>query len=412
MNKRLYVLAAFVVLLGAVSMGTVAYLQGDFKEFGKESTKTVTETVLIELSENGVQSSSNAVRVENDTVTINAGGQYEITGQAEKVNIQVSEEISQDVTIGLNNASFASLDLHSRGTNVLNLVKDSKNSLSGEETGISATNITLTGDGSLVISEVSQYGIFASDDLVLESGNLTIDSGGFGLYAFHETEGEHGNLTINGGTTHISSSQEAGAAVLASNKLTINNGSVTVTTAHEAYVGKHLVINGGTANLVSVTNGMVARDSLAKEGQASLTDLTINGGTNNITSGANPVLSNGDITIAGGINTFLASMGEQAVFNYSGSAELTGGSLIALGVVTLTSSHQEVLMAGLNGNAGDTLTITDAAGNEIASYPAPISFAKVTYSSANLTGGSIYYLSTTSGSYGQATASKSTSTTP
>ncbi|MGZ7154012.1 carbohydrate-binding domain-containing protein, partial [Streptococcus pyogenes] len=79
-------------------------------------------------------------------------------------------------------------------------------------------------DGSLAISEVSQYGIFASDDLVLESGNLTIDSGGFGLYAFHETEGEHGNLTINGGTTHISSSQEAGAAVLASNKLTINNG--------------------------------------------------------------------------------------------------------------------------------------------------------------------------------------------
>ncbi|MGZ7226828.1 hypothetical protein ACXWO0_10210, partial [Streptococcus pyogenes] len=85
----------------------------------------------------------------------NAVGQYEITGQAEKVNIQVSEEISQDVTIGLNNANFASLDLQSRGTNVLNLVKDSKNSLSGEETGISATNITLTGDGSLAISEVS-----------------------------------------------------------------------------------------------------------------------------------------------------------------------------------------------------------------------------------------------------------------
>ena len=37
MNKRLYLLASLVLLSGAVSMGTIAYLQGDFKIVGSST---------------------------------------------------------------------------------------------------------------------------------------------------------------------------------------------------------------------------------------------------------------------------------------------------------------------------------------------------------------------------------------
>lgn len=387
-------------------MGTVAYLQGDFKAVGSPSSPLVTESTLIRLSENGVQVSSDAVQVTGHSVLISAAGQYEISGQGPSVTIQVSPTVSEDVTLRLNNASFAQLDFQSTGTNILSLGTDSINSLSGAETGITATNLTVTGEGSLTISEAGKYGIFASDDLVVESGQLTVESAGSGLYAFHETEAGHGNLTINGGDLTITSSQEEGAAVFASNNLTVNNGTVTVGAAYEAYVGKNLVINGGVAHLTTVANGIVARNPFAQEGQISEANISINGGANTVTAGLSPLLANGNVSITGGVNTFLPQLAEQAVLNYSGNADLAGGILVALGTTNFTTLGQNVLFTLLAGNPGDTVTITDAAGNEVASYQSPVAFASVTYSSDVLTEGNLYYLSTTSGNYGQAIATK------
>lgn len=404
MNKRLYLLASLVLLSGAVSMGTIAYLQGDFKMVGSSTDPSASQVVPIELSEDGVQESSDAVQVEGESLVITAAGHYEISGQAPAVTVQVAADVADEVTITLNNASFAQLDFQSTGTNILSLAKDSTNSLSGAETGISATNVTLTGEGSLAISEVSSYGIFASDDLVVESGTLTIDSAGSGLYAFHQTEASHGNLTINGGNLTISSSQQEGAALFAGNQLTVNNGEVTVNAAYEAYVGKNLMIKGGTAQLETTANGLVSRDYFLQEGEISEANISIEGGTNTVTAGLSPVLANGNFSLTGGVNTFVTENPEQEVFTYSGSADLSGGILVALGSTSLTTSSQNLLYTSLFGNPGDTITITDAAGNEVTSYQSPVAFSAIAYSSDKLTAGEVYYLSTTSGNYGQATA--------
>ena len=406
MNKRLYLLASLVLLSAAISMGTIAYLQGDFVVVGGPTEPSVSKVVSIELSEEGIQESSEAVLLEGQSLIITAAGQYEISGQGPDVTVQVAKEVTDEVTITLNNASLAQLDFLSTGTNILSLAKDSTNSLSGAETGISATNITLTGEGGLAISEVSTSGIFATDDLVVESGTLTIDSAGSGLYAFHQTETSHGNLTINGGNVTISSSQQAGAALFAGNQLTVNNGSVTVNAAYEAVVAKNLVLNGGTNQLASTGHGLVARDSYLQEGELSEANIKIEGGTNAVTAGLSPVLANGTISLTGGVNTFVAELPEQEVFTYTGSADLTGGSLVALGATSLTTSSQNLLYTSLIGSPGDTVTITDAAGNEIASYQSPVAFSAIAYSSDQLTTGEVYYLSTTSGNYGQATATQ------
>ena len=406
MNKRLYLLASLVLLSVALSMGTIAYLQGDFELVGGPTEPSVSKVVSIELSEEGIQESSEAVQVEGQSFIITAAGQYEISGQGPEVTVQVAADVADEVTITLNNASFAHLDFQSTGTNILSLAKDSTNSLSGSETGVSATNIILTGEGSLAISEVGTSGIFATDDLVVESGTLSIDSAGSGLYAFHPTEASHGNLTINGGNLTISSSQQAGAALFAGNQLTVNNGSITVNAAFEAFVGKNLVINGGTNQLASTGHGLVARDSFLQEGELSEANIKIEGGTNAVTAGLSPVLANGTISLTGGVNTFVAELPEQEVFTYTGSADLTGGSLVALGATSLTTSSQNLLYTSLIGSPGDTVTITDAAGNEVASYQSPVAFSAIAYSSDQLTTGEVYYLSTTSGNYGQATATQ------
>ena len=406
MNKRLYLLASLVLLSGAVSMGTIAYLQGDFKIVGSSTDPSASQVVPIELSEDGVQESSDAVQVEGESLVITAAGHYEISGQAPAVTVQVAADVANEVTITLNNASFAQLDFQSTGTNILSLAKDSTNSLSGAETGISATNVTLTGEGSLAISEVSSYGIFASDDLVVESGTLTIDSAGSGLYAFHQTEASHGNITINGGNLAISSSQQEGAALFAGNQLTVNNGEVTVSAAYEAYVGKNLMIKGGTAQLETTANGLVARDYFLQEGEISEANISIEGGTNTVTAGLSPVLANGNISLTGGVNTLVTQIPEQEVFTYSGSADLSGGVLVALGATTLTTSSQNFLYTPLFGSPGDTVTITDAAGNEVASFQSAAAFSAVAYSSDSLIDGEVYFLSTTSGNYGQATVTQ------
>ena len=406
MNKRLYLLASLVLLSGAVSMGTIAYLQGDFKMVGSSTDPSASQVVPIELSEDGVQESSDAVQVEGESLVITAAGHYEISGQAPAVTVQVAADVADEVTITLNNASFAQLDFQSTGTNILSLAKDSANSLSGAETGISATNVTLTGEGSLAISEVSNYGIFASDDLVVESGTLTIDSAGSGLYAFHQTEASHGNITINGGNLAISSSQQEGAALFAGNQLTVNNGEVTVSAAYEAYVGKNLMIKGGTAQLETTANGLVSRDYFLQEGEISEANISIEGGTNTVTAGLSPVLANGNISLTGGVNTLVTQIPEQEVFTYSGSADLSGGVLVALGATTLTTSSQNLLYTSLFGSPGDTVTITDAAGNEVASFQLAAAFSAVAYSSDSLIDGEVYFLSTTSGNYGQATATQ------
>ena len=151
MNKRLYLLASLVLLSAAISMGTIAYLQGDFVVVGGPTEPSVSKVVSIELSEEGIQESSEAVLLEGQSLIITAAGQYEISGQGPDVTVQVAKEVTDEVTITLNNASLAQLDFQSTGTNILSLAKDSTNSLSGAETGISATNITLTGEGGLAI---------------------------------------------------------------------------------------------------------------------------------------------------------------------------------------------------------------------------------------------------------------------
>lgn len=400
MNRRLYLMAGLVMILGILSMGTVAYLQGDFAFLTNPEKVKASKVVQIKLSESEVTSSLSSVQIEEDKVTITEGGRYDITGSASQVEIVVAKDIVEDVTIQLNNASFASLDFQGTGTNIVELAKDSTNVLSGGATGLAATNITVTGDGALEIKEVEQYGIFATEDLVVESGRLSIESAGSALYTSNKADKKHGNLTINGGELTIVSGESAGATgFYAANQLTINSGEITVEQAYEAYRAKKLAINGGTAKLTALASGIVVGDKETDEAE-----LTISNGTTTVSAGMNAMQVNGNLTISGGNNSFAAVGAYGATLQYTGEATLKGGTVWLFGTGSFSEMEQAVLPVALTGNAGDTITVAEAGGNEIEAEAAPAAFTSVLYSSEKLTSGNTYFLSASSGTYGQGIA--------
>lgn len=409
MNKRLYVIAGVTVLVGALSMGAVAVLQSGNGFSTSQSSEPSSDKVTISLADGTARATSDAVTIDGTTVTITKAGQYEVTGQADGVQLTVADLVSEDVTVSLNNASLSSIAFSSTGSNTLQLMDGTSNNLTGTESGVTATRLTVTGQGSLDIANATVYGIFASQELIVDAGTLNITSSGSGLYAKHETDANLANVTINGGTLNITAGQTEGATgIFAGNHLTVNNGTITVSSAFEAYVGKHIIVNGGTSNLTSTDDGIVSKDPFYVEGQESVVDITFNGGSTSIVATGDGVDSNGNLTVAGGTLVFTSSSQDNAAMNYSGIASLTGGTVWAVGASNMaqsfTTASQQYIMTDVSGVAGDIITVTDGAGNEVATLTAAVDFSNVLYSAANLTAGETYFISSSSGGSGQVTA--------
>ncbi|MGT2911687.1 carbohydrate-binding domain-containing protein [Streptococcus cameli] len=406
MNKRLYLLAIGVVLLTTVSMGIVSYLQGDFKELEAKIIQKESKSIRIQLDGNQITTTSEDVTIDGMTVEILSGGQYDISGEAPGAKVTVSKNIKEDVSLHLQDAHFSSLDFQSKGTNILHLEKSSQNTLSDSEIAIQATNLTITGSGQLDLKSISKYGVFATEDIVVEAGEIQIDAGEFGLYGKNEAEPTHGNVMVNGGSLTIQTAAEEGtAAIYAANHLTINDGTIQIGKAFEGYVAKEIAIKGGTAQLTTISNGLVSRQDSSNPDTTSQGKIAIAGGKTKVIAGEAAILANGDLEMSNGTTVLSSQSDTQTVLNYSGSATISGGYLWSFGTTNVSSATQALVITSLVGNQGDTITLADSAGNTLATYEAPAGFFSVTVSSPELAEGETYFLSTTSGNYAQGTAS-------
>lgn len=409
MNKRLYILAGTILALTLASSAGVIYLQGGSFQSTTAEQSTDSDQTIISLGNDTATADSNKVSIDGSSVSISAGGTYEIQGESASVTIAVLAEVADDVTIILNNSRFMSLDLQSTGTNVVTLADSSSNTLSAGESGISATNVTINGAGSLAITESLNYGIYASDDIVIEDGDINIESEGSGIYTRHDSNADNANVTINGGTLNLVTSQEEGsAAILAGNTLTINNGTITVDSSYQAYVAKSIVVNGGTATLSATADGVYSQDPFYTEGAANETAITLNGGATTVVAGGNGLATSGSLAIAGGEYHFSSASPASNAIYYEGDFSLTGGTLIGLGAQGIsqnfTSAEQLVLWVDVAGSVGDTITISDASGTQVYTTTASSSFSNMFVSIPDLVEGATYYVTTTSGAYAEATA--------
>ena len=153
----------------------------------------------------------------------------------------------------------------------------------------SKDDLTINGDGELIVNANYDKGIHSKDDLKIISGKITVNSVGDaikgkdcllikdgeitittgvdGLKSNNNTNEEKGYVIIEGGKINISAGDDA---VHAESWLIVYGGEINITEGYEGLEGKKVEIYGGGINIVS------SDDSInAASGSSGDTDFTI-----------------------------------------------------------------------------------------------------------------------------------------
>lgn len=153
----------------------------------------------------------------------------------------------------------------------------------------SKADLTINGDGELIVNANYDKGIHSKDDLkiisgkievnsvgdaikgkdclLIKDGEITITTGVDGLKSNNDSNEEKGYVIIEGGKINISAGDDA---VHAESWLIVYGGEINITECYEGLEGKKVEIYGGDINIVS------SDDSInAASGSSGDTDFTI-----------------------------------------------------------------------------------------------------------------------------------------
>ena len=123
------------------------------------------------------------------------------------------------------------------------------------------------------------------------------------------------------------------------------------------------------------------------------------GGSLTINAEGDGIDSNGDLLISAGEVYVEGSTGDgDGALDYAGTGQVSGGTIIALGSTGMAQSleptgDQGIMLVTLSGEAGGTVTLSDASGTELASYTATKSYACAVVSCVGIAQGETYTLS-------------------
>lgn len=179
--------------------------------------------------------------------------------------------------------------------------------------------------------DVSTKGIKADNEVIIDGGNITINSYDDGIHTNNDVELENGasalgNITINGGIIQIHTNDDG---MHADNLLTVNGGTINITNSYEGLEGNFVIINDGIISVVSKDDGI---NGVSKVNTA----IEINGGTNYIIAGGDGIDSNSQtsyegIVISGG-NTVIISTGQaDSSIDTERGYKYLGGYVLAIG---------------------------------------------------------------------------------
>ena len=309
----------------------------------------------IELSGSSASISGDGVTVSGSTVTISKAGTYVISGQSDGVQIKVEADKSADVHLVLKGATMtntnAAISATSAGHVYLTLAEGTTNSLSDSSSNsdekanaalFSKVDLTINGSGTLTVDGKKSNAIKANDTLHITGGTfnitsvgdafnvndelnvtgatMTIDAKEDGVKVDNDDDMTVGNMYLANNTITVTAGDDG---IHASGNLVIDSGTYTVKNATEGIEGKSITINGGDINVYSTDDGVNAAN---KNAQQSDIYFTMTGGNLTVEVGqgdADPIDSNGNITVTGGT----IKMTGQTGFDFDGTATYTGGDI-------------------------------------------------------------------------------------
>ena len=330
-------------------------------------------------------------------------------------------------------ALFSSDTLTVTGTGSLDVTGSYKD-------GISSKNGLIIAGSSTINVKAADDGLRGKDYLVVESGTLTVEAGGDALKSSEDNDETKGFISLGKASITLTSSDDAIAATtdvtIKDTTLTITagGGQANATIEEQAPPGQESTADSTTPSPKGINAGVsYTQDSgtvtinAADEGlQAPF--INVAGGELSIAAGDDGInASNGDHVIEGHENadsesddgSVLTISGGEVEVSYAssdgidsnGSAYVKGGIVVVSGQAGAmdgsVDANGESQLVGVTGSpsvsAGDTLTVTDASGSQVASLKVDFTAEAITV--LGLTEGQQYTVATSSGGSATGTAS-------
>ena len=260
--------------------------------------------------------------------------------QADKVFVTTSADSSFTVSgtftadgdSNTDGVIFSKDDLVLNGTATLT-ISSTDNGIVGKD------DLKITG-GTYNITAASKT-IEANDSIRIAAGTLVLTAGTDGLHAENDDDDTLGYICISGGDLTIKAGDDG---IHATSIVQIDGGTFAISAA-EGIEGTYIQINGGTITIESCDDGINA----AQKSGAYRPTVEINGGDVTIVMSAGDtdgVDSNRDIYVNGGTINVTGS----STFDYDGSAQYNGGTIIANGEQIDYIPNQ--MMGGFGGFGG------------------------------------------------------------
>jgi hypothetical protein len=315
--------------------------------------------------------------VDGSIVTITSAGTFEISGTLNDGRIIVDTQDQETVVllldgVDITSRSSAPITINSAEKAVITLAAGSENHVTDaadyvfddpaeEEPNaaiFSKDDLTINGDGSLVVEGNFNHGIASKDDLKITGGTITVsavndgikgrdsiavrngvlnnNAGGDGMQSNNDVDAEKGIISIEGGTLDITAGLDG---IQAETSLLVSGGEITLVTgggsgANYDYGDSAKGLKAGLA--LTVTGGVLAIDA-ADDALHSDGDIIIDNGQIVLATADDGLHAEAELEINGGELTIIES--------YEG---LEGKNItINGGTIHLDSSDD-----GINGSTG------------------------------------------------------------
>ncbi|MDR0903257.1 MAG: carbohydrate-binding domain-containing protein [Ruminococcus sp.] len=342
MNKKIISVLVSVILAGVLAgcnninptgPEKVSLAEISAADYAADITPTATTAGKIEFS------------AANPEITITKGGSYTVTGSVKNGRLIVNAG-SEAVTLTLDDVDITSergpaLRIRSAKSVEIKLPKDTNSVL---------TSTTRDDDSSAIYS--------LSDLTVSGSGSLTLSSNGAGIDA--------------------------------SRKFNMNGGTLTVAKSEEGIEAAEVNVKGGTISITSREDG-INIDGADRTEKYSQTGgkVYINAGGDGLDSKI--YVSGGTLIIEGSTRLDNMPIEFERVFEVTGGTIFTTGSTFGTGRnVFPTGGKQTFIAANVAAGAGDTISVKDKSGNEIASLITAKKVSVIFVSAAKLKSGESY----------------------
>lgn len=383
-----------------------------FSERDMSATYDENAATKISINGNNASVSGAGATYQNGILEIGQEGVYIIEGKGENIQVLVKAADTAKIQLVLNNVTISNNDaaiyIESGDKVFITLAKGSVNTFSDNANHTNATidaaiysksDLTINGEGQLVVNGNYKNGIESNDDLKLVNGTynikavnhafsvndsfnilnsvIEIEAGADGIHNENDTDAGLGNLYVKNANITINAVDDG---IHTSNNVVMDGGKIDVQTSTEGIEGKFINIISGDIYVKSSDDGFNATSASTSYGNDEA-GIVIDGGNVHVDANGDGLDANGYITINGG-NIYVdgPTNDGNGSLDYDALGIINGGTIFALGSSGMaqgfgSSSSQASILVNISGNSGSTINVKDSNGQVVASYQANKNFS-------------------------------------